>query len=423
MNCVFTIVAKNYIGLAQLLQMSLLKYNKDIDFRIVVADDLEKGDYPDNVICAHDQLGFTEELWTDMSFKYPLTEFCTAIKPTAFKYLFSKGYDKVIYLDPDIYVFNSFENLFAELDKYNVILSPHVTGMHIIYKGEHGEDDILREGNYNLGFCALSRSERVLEMLDWWHIRLQDRCFAYKGFPYCYDQKWMVLLTNYFNHDEILISRNLGYNLAPWNFFEREVYSKNGQFYVRFRNNEPETVEYPLTFVHFAGYKYTDLLRGEINRSRLAINVYEDIAPLVSIYMEEFQKNTSVMDKYLKLPYTYGCYDDGTKIEKMHRSIYNGLVKSGYVVGNPFKGGKGSLLSYLKKEGLFGGEMEKLNMSNYRKVGEKTKILDVYYRILRYVLGYKRYLLFVKSLFIYVDPEKQSILLEKYYKNDKGSSN
>lgn len=415
-KCVFTIVAKNYIGLAQLLEKSILVNNDNVDFFIVVADELEGGDFPSNTICAHNCFGLDEELWLNMTFKYNLTEFCTAIKPSAFTYLFSRGYNKVIYLDPDIYAFKSFDSIFENLDRFNVILTPHVAGMHIDYKGEHDEGDILSEGNYNLGFCALSKSERVLKMLDWWHVRLKDRCFSYKGFPYCYDQKWMVLLTNYFNHDEILISRNLGYNLAPWNYFEREVYKKGDSFYVRFRNNDPEVVEYPVTFVHFAGYKYKDLVQGKVNRARLAINQYEDMDALVHIYMREFQKNASAMEKYLSLPYSYGFYENGVKIERLHRSMYNGLIKKGYEVGNPFLCGKGSLFYNLKKTGAFSGETEKYNMSNYSGLSKKEKMLDVYYKALKRILGYKRYLLFTKSLMIYVNPEKQSILLEKYYK-------
>lgn len=417
-NCVFTIVAKNYIGLAQLLQKSFFKYNTNTDFFIIVADELEGMSFPENVICAHSTFDFSEERWINMSFKYPLTEFCTAIKPAAFKHLFGMGYRKVIYLDPDIYVFNSFEQIFSDLEKYNVVLTPHVAGMHIDYKGEHVEGDILREGNYNLGFCALSYSSRVMQMLEWWDNRLIDNCFAYKGFPYCYDQKWMVLLTCYFEHDEILISRNLGYNLAPWNYFEREVYQKNGEFRVKFRDNNPDVVDYPVTFVHFAGYKYADLIKGEINRVRLAIRTYKDIDPLIEIYMKDFQDNAAAMEKYLKLPYSYATYEDGTRIEKLHRSIYNGLEKKGYNVGNPFKSGKGSMLSYLKKEKLLlrDSNIERLNMANYKGIGEKIRILDIYYKLLYSLMGYKRYLLFQKSLFIYVDPEKQSLLIEKYYK-------
>ena len=41
-NCAFTIVAKNYIGLALILEKSIRKSYNNLDFYIVVADELEK---------------------------------------------------------------------------------------------------------------------------------------------------------------------------------------------------------------------------------------------------------------------------------------------------------------------------------------------------------------------------------------------
>ena len=87
-RCVFTIVAKNYVGLANLLQKSLNAHVKDLDFFICVADELDESDYPDNVIELKDKVDIDTNLWQEMSFKYNLTEFCTAVKPFAFKYLF-----------------------------------------------------------------------------------------------------------------------------------------------------------------------------------------------------------------------------------------------------------------------------------------------------------------------------------------------
>ena len=58
---IFTIVAKNYIGLAQILNNSISKYNKDIDFYIFVADEFEQypENLPSNVYVAKNILGYT----------------------------------------------------------------------------------------------------------------------------------------------------------------------------------------------------------------------------------------------------------------------------------------------------------------------------------------------------------------------------
>ena len=58
-------------------------------------------------------------------------------------------------------------------------------------------------------------------------------------------------------------------------------------------------------------------------------------------------------------------------------------------------------------------------MATYQGISKKEKMLDIYYKLLKLLLGFKNYLLFQKSLHLYVNPEKQSILLEKYYKNSK----
>ena len=92
MNAIFTIVAKNYIGLAQVLERSVVA-NSTSDFYIIVADEFDKGqaeryDLPGNILIAKNKLGIDNDLWEEMAFKYSLVEFCTAIKPACFQYFF-----------------------------------------------------------------------------------------------------------------------------------------------------------------------------------------------------------------------------------------------------------------------------------------------------------------------------------------------
>ena len=46
-KCIFTIVAKNYIGLGQILEQSVRNHHNDIDFYIFVADEFAV--MPDNL--------------------------------------------------------------------------------------------------------------------------------------------------------------------------------------------------------------------------------------------------------------------------------------------------------------------------------------------------------------------------------------
>ena len=70
--CAFTIVAKNYIGLAQILGISLQRLNPAIDFKIFVADEfLEcQQDIPANIIMAKSIAPYSEQEWNDMAFRF-----------------------------------------------------------------------------------------------------------------------------------------------------------------------------------------------------------------------------------------------------------------------------------------------------------------------------------------------------------------
>ena len=256
---VFTICAKNYIGLAQVLERSLRRYHADLDFYIFIADEIAEGDrpvLPDNALIGREVLGdyIDWDMWEEMSFKYSLTEFCTSIKAHCFKYLFDKTEaDKVIYFDPDIYAFSSIDFLFGHLDDHKILLTPHIISCDPLYGGERSESGLLSTGMYNLGFLALRKSKEVGKMLDWWAQRLEEQCYVDVLDNYFTDQRWMDFIPCFFDSKTLLITQNPGLNLAPWNFFEREIYSEEDRLYVRQRGGivvGPDAVDAPLCFVH-----------------------------------------------------------------------------------------------------------------------------------------------------------------------------
>lgn len=221
----FTICAKNYIGLALALEKSLKEHSKDVDFYIFVADEFSLEEdiesLPENVIIAKKVIGISDAQWNQMSFKYDITEFCTSIKPTCFKYILEQFCpDTCIYFDPDILVFNSLDVIYNMLNDKSIIVTPHITTIEKTYTGNLNERNLLYSGMFNLGFLALKNDQYSKKMLDWWEVRLEDRCFQNMMENYFTDQKWMDFLPSFFP-EQLLISSNLGLNVAPWNFFER----------------------------------------------------------------------------------------------------------------------------------------------------------------------------------------------------------
>src|SRR5205807_1909110 len=91
-------------------------------------------------------------------FRYTLLELNTAVKPWFLSWLFSTtGARRVIYLDPDIYVYRPLVEVERLLDQGSLmVLTPHLTG-ELDDEGRPHERDILQAGCYNLGFLALAR--------------------------------------------------------------------------------------------------------------------------------------------------------------------------------------------------------------------------------------------------------------------------
>ncbi len=415
--CIFTIVAKNYIGLAQILESSIIRFHKDtVDFHIIVADEFPSKEQktPDNVVCAKPITGYSEEEWQDMSFKYTLTEFCTAIKPAVFQYFYGKQYEKVIYFDPDIYVFSPLTKIFSALDTHDMVLTPHVADPHPIYQGED-EWAICVTGIFNLGFCGSRNADSTKKLMQWWRIRLTGQAFCDRTVGTFTDQKWMDWAPAFLG-DKLCVMRDLGTNLAPWNIFEREIYQHDDHtLWVRPRHNDGDTTPSPLAFVHFSGYDYKMLLKDVISHQRLSNpEKHADMGLATQIYQDALRKGKETFLAYMSLEYSYNQYDNGCKIENFHRRLYNGLKKEGYETGNPFSTGKQSLFHILQKKNMLVKEsIDKLTPKNYSDYGKKLSMLNRLFHTLYKIMGYHRYPLFIKSLYHFSQPESHTFLIPK----------
>lgn len=415
--CAFTIVAKNYIGLARILGRSLSKVNPDINFKIFVADEFPQNvkSLPDNVIISRKVLDYSSEEWTDMSFKYDLTEFCTSIKPGVFKYLFAQGYDKVLYFDPDIYIFSSINTILQRLEDYDMVLTPQIAGIHIDYTGEHPEWAMNVNGIFNLGFCGMHKSLITDKIILWWQKRLKTECFADRCIGNFTDQKWMDWMPGLLGNEHLYISHDLGMNMAPWNYFERELFKKNDTLYVRFRTNDNPQHESRLVFIHFAGYDYNKMKQGFIVRKRIEnLQEYKDLHLATDIYCKAIANNKDIFDEFITLPYTYSSYDNGIPISTFHRRLYHGYSEKYGPVRNPFSTNKESFYSMIKKKGMIiNDNIDKISKLNLSNMDRKHKMIGMLFCVLYKFMGYKRYVLFVKSLYNYCRPEWHLFLIRK----------
>lgn len=413
---VFTICAKNYIGLAKVLEKSFRRYNQEIDFFIFIADipDSNTPLLSENIIIAKNTLGISDKEWIEQSFKYNLTEFCTAIKPYCFKWLFNeKGYGSAVYLDPDIFCFSSLNSIFDKLNKYSIILSPHILTIQEKYSGDLWENIFLWAGSYNLGFLALKNDSNSLSLLNWWAGVLKDECFIDNSRYTATDQKWMVLIPAFFSQDVLLIDRDMGIDAAPWNFYEREFYRKGQDIWVRNRiDNRVEPNQ--LIFVHFSNYKYSELSQGVIKHYSLK-NEYKDLNLIFELYVKEIQN--SRMNDYLHLNYSYNSFDNDIAISMLNRRIYRRLLIDGEKLGNPFSTDKNTFYDVLRQRKLLSKKksittfVRGVNQDNDGLI-RVLKIFDCFCLILKKILGVDRYELFIRFASSRFLPENQTYIYD-----------
>jgi hypothetical protein len=406
-NVAFTIVAKNYIGLAQILEDSLKAHNEDIDFFIIVADDfLEKFDketLSPNILIARNILNISYDKWLDMSFKYDLTEFCTSIKPASFLYFIENtNYEKIIYFDPDIYIYNSLSPIYEILEVQSILLTPHIMNIKDIYNGDLPESNLMGSGVFNLGFCAIKNNNTAKKMISWWHERLLDKCYIDSYNFFFTDQKWMDFLPCYFTSNELHISQHLGLNIAPWNFFEREIFIENDVLKVRNREYSTDSYIFSVIFVHYSGYNYSAMKNGEVIQNNItAIKNYQDVKLLTNAYGKAVYENREIFDSYINEKYSFGSFENGETITRLHRRIYRSLVDKDMSFENPFSVSNGSLYQILKSKGMFTKDVSnigKVNRDNLQGIDRKLKMFNVVTRLLYKIIGVERYTLLIRLL-------------------------
>lgn len=280
MNIVFTICSSNYLSQALSLKSSFLKHNKETSFYIILAD--RKPNFiNDEAIIEVEEIGIDSEIFKTLLTEYNIIEFNTAIKPFAFDYFMkSESPKKIIYLDPDILVYHSFDKLFNELGGNNFMLTPHLLNPIHDKSIYHLLLDTINTGTYNLGFLGLTINPTTIGFIDWWkehlthygHNRILEGQF--------YDQKVMNLVPAFY--EKVLVTRNPGRNIAEWNLHERNITKDDGVYYI---NSEV------LEFFHFSGIKITDY-QNNINRNKLLKSIDSpELKMLVEEYITENKTN------------------------------------------------------------------------------------------------------------------------------------
>lgn len=394
MKCVAcTIVSKNYIAYAKTWAESMRLSNPGVVLFVLIVDKLCKEDgflySPDYNVVGVQELGI--DRFDSVSFKYSILELNTNVKPSFLQFLIrEKNAEKVIYFDPDIYVYGDISHIFRSLDESSFLLTPHILTP---IKDSHrpSEQDHLRAGIFNLGFIAVGSDEQAMSMLGWWSKSCLGLAFNDNRDGLFVDQKWLDLAPALFSRCKIL--RDFGCNVAYWNLHERELsVNSGGELIV---NGGVR-----LTFFHFSGLVLSNLSMISKHQDRFTLSVREDLQAIFSSYAQSLCKNGH--ERFRALEYSFGIYDNGKRISDLARRLY---AVSEYALDetcNPFEV-KSSFCQRYK--GLNVLESQSLDLSQnsrtYSRTSLSVTIVNKSFSVLRFFLGPDRYWQFCKYLSYY----------------------
>lgn len=306
--CFATIVSPNYLAYARVLGESVAQHAPQAEFHVLVVN---RPDPQVRAACAEAGLHVTyaTELgladFDQLAYKYDLVELNTALKPSFLKSLFARGFDHVVYLDPDIRLYLAPAPIMEALEQAEIVLIPHALAPAM--DGLRPSDiDFLRTGVFNLGFVGLRRGRHASALLDWWEKRCLSHGFNDPGFGTFVDQKWMNLAPCYF--DSVHVLKHAGCNVAYWNLHEREVQGDARCYLVNAA---------PLVFFHFSGVDASapQVLSRHQNRHVLVPGT--PLAELVRDYCAQLL--AAGHGKWSSLPYSFGTLDDRTPITPVMR--------------------------------------------------------------------------------------------------------
>lgn len=332
-----------------------------------------------------------------LAFRYDIIELSTALKPYITLALLEK-FEKVVFFDPDILLFSNIETIINDLDHRSILLTPHYTTPQ---SDELSESDtgMMRFGSFNLGFYAVKKTNQSIAFLNWWSKRCIDLCYMESQFGLSTDQKWVSIAPCFF--EDIKISFNLGYNVAPWNSWERKlIKNKEGFYYV---NNQ-----FPLVFFHYSNFDIND--PGYFNKRSFYEKgkIREDYNEIGNIYKLLHEAKLKENSQLNNIVYSFNFFCDGTYINPLIRLAYSSVYDKLNHIKNPFDS-KSEVFDFAKKNYLLGLSNKPIGyknnvLNNSDKYGNELKIINLALKFILFVLGPNRFYLLTKGFVLLSSP-------------------
>ncbi|WP_414542645.1 hypothetical protein [Nostoc sp. CCY0012] len=313
-----TIITKNYLAYARALATSLTKHNPDIKLYVLLADRVDEyfdpAQEPFELIKLEDLPD--QPTVKRMCFYYTPFELCCALRGILHQFIYEKKLaDLWLFLDSDILIYSSLEEIFQQLETTSILLNPHLVAPINHPNYEVLEVRLLGSGVYNAGFLGIRRTDEAGKFIEWFNQRLNQYAFQRRGEGEInllfVDQLWLNLAPSLFKEVTLLV--HPGANVGYWSLISHPIYKKDNNYFIN---------DKPVLFIHFTGWN--------ISQPSIASR-YLPTEKNTSIW-EEIGNNYKKLllqcgyEEYKKYPYVFNSFNNGKKITPEMRYLYYELI-------------------------------------------------------------------------------------------------
>jgi len=326
-TCFFTSFNRAYSAQALLWLDSIRNYYSDsVDVCALLIDGLTRAERA--IVSGFDEVLHVEDLGIDnfdnWIYRLNIVEAATAAKPFALRELLNR-YERVIYMDPDTYIYSGLHEIDSALDDHSFVITPHqLIPNRTRWIVESTELQSLIYGVYNLGFLAVKSCDEGIALADWWCERCYLYCISNPEKGLFTDQKFFDAAPALFS--EGLVLRHYGYNVATWNVHERNI---------SLRRNYAFIEEDQLRFCHFT--KASNAGIPALERSAPSSNMFYELFYSYVALLEEKRADTSL----IRSKWDYSALPDGTIVDHdlrmKYRADFDKAIKNSESLANTLR--------------------------------------------------------------------------------------
>ncbi len=301
-NIAFTIAKKSDLPFALTLAKSFISHNPDIKFTILFTDwiyDKREVKFFSELLEKEVNFIFWPEIKNKVQidilerlfFKYNGIEMQTLILPFVFEYFIKSGYEKIIYIDYDIYCLGSILKIIQLLDNYDFILPDH----QIMSKNKNhnkAKTNMLKNNKKRLKFIGLRASDNsIINCMNWREKTYDISTFGFPGEVYEDFEQIKYLPQQFSNTFNV---KDLGYKLDSRLLNHENVQKINGKWYVE--DNE-------MVLIQFNNGYWKDNERINKNQNKIKLHNLPVSYQLIEEYNKKISEN--LFETYKDLKYYF----------------------------------------------------------------------------------------------------------------------